>query len=314
MTKKSKKQKTKHKKKLIIPKNIKVSIIIVCILIIILTIFNKKEKNQEIILIMDNEDVTSQLSHSLFNFDTIIYMSYDDIAKYIDKTIYIEDKNTIITTSNKKVACLQIENSKIIINGSEKECNSEPIVINEVIYLPISEMQSVYDLDFFFSEKSNRFIIEDLTKSKEVTTIKNNSSIKIDKSFFSKTLCKVKKGDKVAFIKAEERWAKVRNEDGYIGYININKIQDIINEREELINEIKVDGIDYLEKDISKEDISSFEKRQSLIQNIFNEAIKKEKMGIKMKCNKTDEKNKRLEIEAKPFFNECGLDCEFIYL
>lgn len=313
MTKYIKKYKTKHKKQIKTAKLIR-NIIIIIILILVYICIKPKKKNTDILLVLNNEEITSKLSDRLFNANNIVFMSYEDIASFIDKTIYKEDDKTIITTSSKKVARLEIENNTIMINGAEKQINSGPIKINEKIFLPISELESVYDIDFQYSKTSNIVIIEDLSIQKKVATAKKKISIKEDKSLFSKTLDKVKKGEKVVYIEQDDKWSKVMSQEGYIGYVNTNKLIDIAVEREEFKMDEKSDDNKYLEKDIFSKDISSFEKRQDLIDTIFTEAIKKEKKQIRIKGNIEDENFKRFEIEAVPIFNECGLKCEFIDL
>ena len=310
MSKHKKKHSTKNKKRHNPSKLKRYIIIILIILLIIIKVFSN-QKNTEISIILNNEEITQDLSNRLFEADNIVYMSFEDISKYIDKTIYKED-NLIITTSSKKVASLELEKSKITINGSEKTILAGPIKIEENIFLPISELQSVYDIDFSYSRSSNIATIDDLSTKKVVATAKNKLSIKKEKSFFSKTLTKVKKEDTVVYISEEGKWSKVMTKDGYIGYVKTKKLTNVKTEREEFKIEEGTKNNEYLEKDITDKDITNFKKRQELIENIFTEAIKNDKMQIKLICKGQDENFKRLEIEAKPVFNECGISSEFI--
>lgn len=311
MSKHNKKHTTKHKNRRKLAR-IKRNSLIVVILVIIFIILKPKTKNNEMILVFNNEEITSSLSDKLFNAQNIVYMSFEDIAKYIDKTIYREDENTIVTTSSRKVACLEIENSTIIINGAEKTLASGPIKVNEKIFLPISEMGEVYDIDFKYSKTSNIVVIENLLASKKVATAKKNFSIKEEKNIFSDTLDRIKKDDKVVYLQEEGKWTKIMSKDGYIGYVKTNKLSDITTEREEFTFEEKNNDDNYLEKNVLKSDISSFEKRQDLVQSIFTEAIEKDKKQIKIIGNIQDENFNRLEIEAITVFRECGLQCEFL--
>ena len=292
---------------------IKIFLIIFLMLVVMLCIGNfGSSKSQEIIFILNNNDLTNELSEKMFNANNIVYMGYDDVSKFIDETIFMEGDRTIITTSSKKVAKLEIDNNTILINGSERDISSGPIKINDIVYMPISELESVYDIEFGFSEESNIATIDNLATQKKVATAKKNISIKQKKSFFSKTLDKVKKDEKIVLIEEDGQWAKVRTEKGYIGYVKLNKLCDINNEREDFKIETSNNNINNnMEKDITNEDISNFEKRQELIKRLFTEAMKKEKTNITIKSSKIDENFKRLEIETIPIFKECGLICNF---
>lgn len=311
MAKQSKNHITKHKKRKKIA-TLRRNVLILVVLIIIVINIMPKSKSTEIALILNNEEITESLSEKLFNADNIVYMSYADVSKYIDKTIYKENENTIITTSIKKVACLDIGNNTITINGAEKKLGSGPIRVNEKIFLPISELESVYDIDFEFSNTSNIAVIDNLSTQKKIATAKKKVSIKKDKNIFSKTLCKVRKDEKVVYIHEEGTWSRVMSKEGYIGYVKTSNLIDIETEREEFKIEEKItNDSNYLEKDVSKIDISSFKKRQELVQSILLETIKKDKTQIKIIGNAQEEGFKRLVIEAIPIFNECGLKCEF---
>ena len=286
----------------------------IIIAVIIFFAFKSRTNTQleEISLIINNNDVTQDLSNKLFNVDNMVYMSFNDISKYIDKTIYLENENLIITTSSKKVASLKLDNNTITINGSEKMISGKPIKANENIYLPISELESVYDIDFKYFKESNKAIIDDLSTKKVIATAKKKIAIKKDKKMFSNTLTKVNKNDKVVYLSEDGKWSKVMSKYGYIGYVKTNNLIDIVTEREEFKIQDKNSDEQYLEKDISKEDISSFEKRNLLIQNVFTDAIKRDIKNIKLIYREQNEFIERLKIEAVPIFNECSLNCEFI--
>lgn len=307
MSKHSQKHDTKHKKKM--PKFVKIIVLI----IIAIVIFNliPKDNHKNISLVLNNKDISEELSDKLLQVDNIIYMSYEDISKYIDKTIYKEDNETIITTSNKKVACLKFDSSTILVNGSEVDLDAGLIKFNEKIYLPISELKNVYDIEFEFSNKSNIAVIEDLSTQKKIATVKKNLSIKKDKSIFSKTLDKANKGDKITYIEEDGKWSKVISKEGYIGFVKTSRLKDINIAREEFKFQEDYTDDNCLEKDISEMDLSNFEKRQDIIKKIFTEAINKEKKCVKIMSNQNDNYFARIKIEAVPVFRECGIKCEF---
>ena len=59
-------------------------------------------------------------------------------------------------------------------------------------------------------------------------------------------------------------------------------------------------------------DISTFEKRQNIINLILQEAIKNDKMYVKITYNGAEEqKYDRFKIEITPILSECGIKVEF---
>ena len=107
-------------------KNIKkiktILIIFVIILIIFLIVKNldKTKSKDYISLVINNQDITEQLENQILIQDGVIYLSFEDVKKCLDETIYQED-DTIITTSEKKVAALEIDNRAFIITANARE-------------------------------------------------------------------------------------------------------------------------------------------------------------------------------------------------
>lgn len=302
--------KYKNRKKINLKRNAAI-LIMVCIIAIIS--FSRKTKT-EISLILNNEEITQKLVNQIVNIDDIVYLSFEDIEKYIDKTVYLENEKSIITTSKKKVACLEMESNVISINGSEKDILAMPLKINEKIFLPISELESVYDIDFTYDKTSKIAVIDDLSTKKTVATAKKKIKVKEKNKFFSKTITKVKKDDTLVCTEEDGKWTKIITTSGYIGYTKTKNLKDIHIERESLeLNRVESinENEDYLEKDITDENIQSFYERNKLIQNIFIEAINNDKMQVKLICKDTNKNIERLKIEAIPIFNECGIVCEF---
>ena len=173
MSKKTKK--TKKSKKAII------FIIIILVILSIFIINNLKndEESGELSIIIDNQDVTNQLENNIVKTEDTIYMSFDDIKKYFDETIYQEESGLIITKSDKKLATMEINNSDININGSELNLKNAPFESEEgTIYLPISEFEKVYDIDFDYIEETQKVIIEFYSIALIKASASKNISIK----------------------------------------------------------------------------------------------------------------------------------------
>ena len=115
------------------------------------------------------------------------------------------------------------------------------------------------------------------------------------------------------FINEEDGIAKVRTQTGKIGYVKKKQLDDFVTERENLEenNDNNTQQSNILEYDITKKDISTFEKRQNIINLILQEAIKNGKMYVKIINNGTDsEEYQRFKIESVPMLKECGIKIE----
>ena len=208
--------------------------LIIVLIILVLTAFilmksqnYLKEKSEgEINLIINNNNVTERLKHEVKIKDGIIYVSMDDIKNFFDKYIYIEDEiNEVVTTYDKKIASIGFEVKKLTLNGAMKKINASAIKENDEVYLPISEMTDVYNMELKHIEKKRIITIDSLNKEQIKAYTKSKVSVKWKKEFLSKTVDKVEKGGIViAISQNEDGWTKVRTENGKIGYVKTKKL------------------------------------------------------------------------------------------
>jgi len=306
-------QNIKKKKKLKLRvKNPKRLLIFVCIIIILflLPFANGKEKMKQkeyISLIVNNEDITKKLDNEIVVKDGIQYLSIEDVKKCLDENIYQEDKN-IITTSERKVTVLQLNNKKIEINGSNIEISGSAYKDDKgIIYLPISQMQNSYDVEFLYNSEYKNFVIDNLSKRKEKAKLKKDASVKEKMKNSSDTLEKIKKNDIVVYVSEENGWAKVKTANGNLGYIKKKLLKDFVIEREEIKQEEITEEPKY-KKDITKSNIEKYKNRKKIISQIIEEVMKKKYNRIKIVYkNKETDAFKKFKLEASAMLKECGV-------
>ncbi len=247
--KREEKNSRKIKSKQINKKTIKkifITIIIIILLFLIGIIANNYivfDKNEKTNLIINNKNVTSNLKNDILIQDGIIYLSKADIGNFFDKYIYEEkDTNKIITTYEKKIAEIDFENNNITINGSNKNIYAHAIKEGNVIYLPISEMKDVYDIEIDNIENTKTITMDSLEKEQKKAIVSSNLSVKSSTKFLSKTIDKIKKGDTVIVISSENGYSKIRTSNGKIGYIKTKKLENEHTVRENMEEEKQING------------------------------------------------------------------------
>lgn len=227
---------------------LKRTIIVVILLLLSAFILNKAKNyiietsKNEINLIINNRNVTANLKHQVINENGIIYVSMDDIENYFDRYIHIEDEiNEIVTTYDKQISSIGFETNKLTLNGSTKKTQAHAITKEEVIYLPISEMQEVYGIELSVTEKN--VVLDSLSRKQVKAYAKSNISVKWKADIFSKTVDKVKKGDILIAIEENDKgWTRVRTENGEVGYVKTSKLTNYTTVREDLVEEKQIQG------------------------------------------------------------------------
>lgn len=230
-------------------KNI-IKIIIAIVIIFIIGIIAYKvndlvvfDKNKNINLVINNKNVTSNLKKEIIIEDGNIYLSKQDIGNFFDKYIY-EDKenNQIITTYDTKVAAISLDSEEITINGTKKETSGKIIQKDNIIYIPITDLENVYGIDIKYIEDSKVLVLDSVTKEQKKAIVTKNVSVKSSKKFIAKTVERVKKGSYVVVVSEENGYTRIRTENGKLGYVKLNKLANIVTVREEIKETSQIEG------------------------------------------------------------------------
>ena len=198
-------------------------------------------KNKTTNLVINNRNVTGNLKKDILIENGEIYISKQDLGNFFDKYIY-EDKDTeqIITTYNKKIAEIGFDKNVVTINGSEKTTYAHAIKKDDTIYLPISELKDVYDIEINNIESTKVLVIDSLSKEQRKAILNSNQPVKSSTKFIAKTVDRVKKGECVIVISNENGYAKIRTEDGKIGYVKSKKLANEVVSRQNMETEKQI--------------------------------------------------------------------------
>ena len=312
--KNSKHIKSKQNKKHYNRSNNKIAFIVVFVFAIVLFMSFKSTVKpilyKDTQIVFNNENITESMSDKVLNENNKIYMSVDDVQKFLDNTLYYEEETaTYITTSSKKLATLKESSDNITINGSIKKMNNTVIEKEGKKYIAISEMKDVYDYEFEFISSTNIAIIDSLSKKQVKANLKKGTKLKESDGKFSKAIDKLQKGEEVIYIGESGNKAKIRTQDGVIGYVKSKYLINIEAIREDFLDKgQEKKSENYLEYSLNDKDMSTFEKRQNIINLILQQAIKNDKMYVKLLYDKeTSNDFERFKIESKPMLEECGI-------
>lgn len=218
---------------------IAVAIILVIIASICININKNKNKYKETTILFNNKFI-ELMDAPIIDSDKNIFFSKDDIQKIFDNTIYYNEvEKELITTFNKHVALLKVDEEYAEINDETIKLNGKLQEVEDKIYIPITDLSVVYDLDIQYSPKSNRIIMDSTQRAKTEATVIKRTNIKTGKGFFRSKIDKVIIGDKVTILENDGNYKKVRTPLGNIGYIKENKLSDEVIIREDYIHNKK---------------------------------------------------------------------------
>lgn len=199
-------------------------------------------------LIINNSNATSSLKNNVYIKDGVVYVSKPDIYNFFDNTIIYDEKyNQVVTTSSTKIASLPIDSKQIQVNSSNTTIKAGAIILDEVAYVPISELDEVYNIKTTYVESEDLVYIDSLDREQQTATLKKDSSIKYKPTIISATLAKAKQGDTLTIANRSDYpvpngWTRVRTENGTLGYIQTGKLNEFKIIREKAEEKAKIEG------------------------------------------------------------------------
>lgn len=188
----------------------------------------KRNKYKDVInLIIGDTNVTEKLQKPIYKDEEgNIYISKEDIKTLIDKTIYYdEQQNMIIATSEVAVASMKIGEKIINIDGANIDTLESVIIKDEIIYIPINEMEEIYNIEVDYAEEAKVVIIDKLNEGMIKAEANEDTTIRYKQRSLSKEVGTLEEGDVVsAFYTTSKGWRLIRTSEGIIGYVKANTL------------------------------------------------------------------------------------------
>lgn len=220
-----------------------VLLIVVAVILIISPNFKKDPNEGKINFIINNNNVTAKMKYEIFISDNgVVYVSKDDMANYFDGQIYYDkDNNQLITTSDTKVAVIFLNEKMMKLNGTEVKLLGTVIRKDGIIYVPISELEKVYNIEV--SNINNSVVtVDSLDRELTKADTTKKVSVKYNTKLISRTVDKVGAGEKVVVVSEKDGWTKVRTANGKLGYVKTDKLTNVVKVREKIEKEPQIKG------------------------------------------------------------------------
>lgn len=208
---------------------------ILLLIIGIITVKINKEKNRykDLTILLNNEFINLK-NEPIIDADKNIFFSKEDIQNIFDNTLYYNEvEKELITTYNSHVALLKIDEEYAEINDETIELKGKMQEIDKKIYVPLTDLAIVYDLDIVYSQKSNRIIVDSILKSKVEASISKKTKVETKKGIFGKKIDKLLIGEVVTVLEKDGKYTKIRTPLGNIGYVKSKKLSNEKTIREE---------------------------------------------------------------------------------
>ena len=234
----------KNKKKKILIGLIITLIIITLGIIIFFNGIMKDPNSGKIQIIINNNNITAKLKNAAYvNEKNVVYMSMADVKVFLDNYIYSDkENNQIITTYGEKIGVLSLNENKININDANLSLISGVETQNEQIYIPISLMSNVYNMEMTFIKDKKILTMDSLDRELIKMDTAKKLKVRSKNTVFSRPVDKLKKGEKVILIERKNGWSKIRTSNGKIGYVKSSGLQNEVYVRQKLEKDTQISG------------------------------------------------------------------------
>ena len=328
---KSKNKKKSLNEKLNIPLlRIYIPLLFLISTIIIISIFQNRDlKSYVSKLIIDNKEVATNapiylkkdgeiLLNQSERDKAVIYISIEDIKKHINKNLlYNEKEKEIVLTSKTNLIQILLEKGDLNINGSKTKLKEKIFKEGIYTYIPVNEIIDKLGYDLIISEEFN-VILDNKEKGLKTLKLKENTDLKNGKNIFAKKIMELNEKDTYILVEEFPKVVKIRTKGGIYGYINKNKIQNIVAVRKEE-KEAKKENYNFIFNYQSPGDNPDFivkdkNKKNAVLSNMFK--VELDSNGFKIKENfdmKSESYNKyinkivnyeNMEVFAKIFITK----------
>ena len=203
-------------------------------------------------LVINGSNVTDYLKENntkVYVKDNVTYLSLSDMQNFFDKYIYIDEKyGKVISTYNSNIVTLDINNGQMQLNDGNVSVVQTPLKVDDVLYIPFSQMEEAYDATCTYISETDTVIIDTQDRDKTMATLTKNTNLKSRTRNLSRTIAKLEENEEVMIIEEDGDWSEVRTSKGKIGYINNSAIG----------NKTEVQATKVTEENTSNEKINMF--------------------------------------------------------
>lgn len=156
-----------------------------------------------------------------------IYIPVELIQNYIDKYIFWDNfQNKLIITTDDKVIKIHPDDLNFFVNNERMKLKSPIRKINLSAYIPADFLKSIYHLDINYLEKYKLVTVDFYNKSHTNGKIRSGTNMRYLANKKNPVVEKLLEGDAIRIFNTENKYTKIRNKNGLIGYVPTKKIID----------------------------------------------------------------------------------------
>lgn len=160
--------------------------------------------------------------------DGQLYISYDFIKENIDKNInFNESENKVYINNSKGSKVLPLDSKEANFSGHKIILRSPVKKIDGRLMLPIESFIYDYNFDLRYDKDNKSYVLDNLSISHKIATTTTDVNLREMSKKRSQLIKKVPKNSKVFLYDQENSYYRVREYNGYAGYVHKDYLDNI---------------------------------------------------------------------------------------
>ncbi len=167
--------------------------------------------------------------------DGTVYIEYEIVKDYINDRFYWDsNENILLYTLPTDIVSANIGETGYSVSAT-KENTSYVVVKAEgaQTYIAADFVQKYSDMDYQVYEDPDRVTVTTRTGVIDTAQAKNSTQVREKGGIKSPIVKELAKKDKVYILEEGEKWSKVATEDGFVGYVQVDKLSSYATETRE---------------------------------------------------------------------------------
>lgn len=163
--------------------------------------------------------------------DGTVYFSITTVEELFTDRFYVSaDGTELLYTTSSEIRTVKIgeDSNGYYVNGvlTPLDYKAAQFDSEGTLYIAADYVKNYADFTYEFFADPNRMQVRTEWDSHRETTVLKDTQVRYQGGIKSDILCQAAEGDRVTVLEIMETWTKVQTKDGFIGYIENDKLAD----------------------------------------------------------------------------------------
>lgn len=212
---------------------------LILIVLVVIAVISYEPKGEEVDPLQYFDEFSSNENNLVYESERIdlnepakmindeVYVSYEFVRQYISDTIFYDEADGICSlTDVRNVLRLYPDSDKARLNNEDIDTPYHIYLQDGILYIPASLTLEKFGVEVKQGADKRLFVATDLTKEHVTAKVKGKGYLTAYDQRKATVVDRVAKGEEVIIYETGEKYAKVRGEDGIIGYILLKKLKN----------------------------------------------------------------------------------------